>query len=100
MSERIEPASPPKAVRQSIATVLRLEEAALRQRTPADRAADAIAAFAGKVTFVVIHLLWFGLWAVVNLGLVPAVRPFDPYPFQLLCMTVSLEGVLLAAFLY
>jgi uncharacterized membrane protein len=25
-------------------------------------------------------------------------RPFDPYPFQLLCMLVSLEGVLLSTF--
>lgn len=89
---------PSRAVRQNITTVLRLESAALHQRTRADKIADSIAAFTGTVIFVVLHLVWFGLWASVNLGLVSWVRPFDPYPFQLLCMIVSLEGVLLATF--
>ena len=28
----------------------------------------------------------------------PVVPPFDPYPFQLLCFCLSMEGVLLAVF--
>jgi uncharacterized membrane protein len=35
---------------------------------------------------------------VVNRGLIPFIPAFDPYPFQLLCMIVSMEGVLLATF--
>ena len=31
-----------------------------------------------------------------NLGLIPGVEPFDPYPFELLTVIVSLEGIFLA----
>lgn len=88
----------PEAVRENIETILHLESAYLKRRTNADRLSDTIAAFTGTLWFVVLHLLWFGIWAVVNLGLLPGVRAFDPYPFQLLCMIVSLEGVLIATF--
>jgi uncharacterized membrane protein len=88
----------PDTVRENIETILRLEAAFLRRRTAADRLSDAIAAFTGTLWFVLLHLLWFGLWATVNLGLMPGLKAFDPYPFQLLCMIVSLEGVLMATF--
>ncbi len=88
----------PRAVVGNIEAVARLREAAARQRSGADRIADAIADFAGTIAFVLLHLVWFVLWAVVNVGLIPGVPPFDPYPFQLLTMMVSMEGVLLATF--
>jgi uncharacterized membrane protein len=88
----------PDAVARNIETILRLENAAMRRRTPADRLADAIAGFVGSVAFVVLHLVWFVLWAVINTGVVPMVPAFDRYPFQLLAMIVSLEGVLLSTF--
>ena len=82
----------PETVARNIETILRLEEAAMRRRTPADRVADCIAGFVGSVVFVLLHLVWFGGWASINTGLLPVIRPFDPYPFQLLAMIVSLEG--------
>lgn len=85
-------------LRENIQTILHIELAALRQRTNADKIADAIADFTGTIFFVLMHLVWFGLWVTVNLGLIPFIRPFDRYPFSLLCMIVSLEGVLLATF--
>ncbi|MBV8093269.1 MAG: DUF1003 domain-containing protein [Acetobacteraceae bacterium] len=88
----------PQAVIESIETVLRLEEAALRGRTAGEKASDLIANFIGTIAFVALQMAWLAAWAVINLGLVPAVRPFDPYPFQLLCMLVSIEAVLLSAF--
>jgi len=88
----------PEPIYRNIETILRLEDAALRQRTWADKLADRIAEFTGTVWFVLLHLAWFGAWALINLRIVPISRPFDPYPFQLLCMIVSLEGVLLATF--
>jgi uncharacterized membrane protein len=86
------------SIRQNIEAILRLEHAAMRQRTWADKIADGIAEFTGTIWFVVLHLAWFGVWVVINVGLVPFLQPFDPYPFQLLCMIVSLEAVLLATF--
>jgi uncharacterized membrane protein len=89
--------APPTAAR-NIEEVARLEQEAAARRSLADRVADLIAGFAGTVVFVLLHLLWFVVWATVNAGLVPGVPAFDPYPFQLLCMIVSMEGVLLSTF--
>jgi uncharacterized membrane protein len=89
---------PADAVAQNIETIVRLEDAALHRRTWADVLADNIAEFTGTIWFVALHLVWFGAWAAVNTGMVRMVPQFDPYPFQLLCMIVSMEGVLLATF--
>jgi uncharacterized membrane protein len=66
--------------------------------TKAERISDAISRFAGSQTFILIHLVWFGLWILMNEGLVPEVRIFDPFPFNLLTMVVSLEAILLTSF--
>jgi hypothetical protein len=63
-----------------------------------DRAADAITSFAGSLTFVYIHSAWFGLWVLVNVGLVGASLAFDRFPFGLLTMIVSLEAIFLSTF--
>lgn len=88
----------PHSAVANIETVVRIEEAAMRERPFADRLSDAIANFVGTVSFVALHLLWFAVWAVWNTGLIPSLHAFDPYPFALLCMIVSLEGVLLSTF--
>src|SRR5256885_4719538 len=63
-----------------------------------DRAADQITSFAGSLKFVYIHSIWFGLWVVLNLGILGASVKFDKYPFGLLTMIVSLEAIFLATF--
>src|SRR5437763_5386426 len=88
----------PRTVRDNIQAIIDLEEEQGRGRTFSDRLADAIATFAGTVIFVVMHLVWFGLWALINLRVIQLAPAFDPYPFALLCMLVSLEGVLLSTF--
>lgn len=88
----------PHTVADNIQAIVDLEEGKDRERSLSDKIADLIGSFAGTVVFVVMHLVWFGLWTAVNLGSLQLVRPFDPYPFQLLCMLVSLEGVLLSTF--
>jgi uncharacterized membrane protein len=92
------PVAEPSPVAENIEAVAGLEAEALRRRTAADRASDAIAAFVGTIAFVALHLIWFALWASINTGLIGFIPAFDPYPFQLLAMIVSLEGVLLATF--
>jgi uncharacterized membrane protein len=54
-----------------------------------NRIADQITRFAGSMTFVYIHILWFGLW--IGLGV-------EKYPFGLLTMIVSLEAIFLSTF--
>ncbi|MBL8917891.1 MAG: DUF1003 domain-containing protein [Myxococcaceae bacterium] len=64
--------------------------------TPVQRIADAAAAFSGSISFLVVHMLWFGVWIAVNLDLVSSVHAFDPFPFGLLTMVVSLEAIFLS----
>ena len=70
------------------------EELAVRQ-TAVERVADAISAFAGSMGFLALHGVWFAVWIVCNVG---GPRPFDPFPFGLLTMVVSLEAIFLSVF--
>ena len=90
--------SAPHAAQENINAIARLESEFLERRTHSERAADAIAGFAGSVTFVVLHFVWFAVWITINTGHVPGIKPFDPYPFILLSLAVSCEGVLLSTF--
>lgn len=86
--------------RRNIEVVARLDAAAKAERTPADRAIDAITAFCGSMSFVWFHLFWFGAWIVLNvLPEVPRHLRFDPYPFELLTLAVSLEAIFLSTFI-
>ena len=67
------------------------------QRTQ-DRVADAITTFAGSLNFVYLHSVWFGVWILLNVGLLGAALEFDKFPFGLLTMIVSLEAIFLSTF--
>jgi uncharacterized membrane protein len=67
-------------------------------RRTQDRVADVVTAFAGSLQFVYLHSVWFGLWILVNIGLVGAAVEFDRFPFGLLTMIVSLEAIFLSTF--
>ncbi len=69
-----------------------------RLRQAEDSWADAITSFAGSTRFVRIHILWFGFWIALNLGLLGVAHEFDKYPFGLLTLTVSLEAIFLSTF--
>jgi len=70
------------------------EEVAERQ-TAVERVADAIAAFAGSMAFLGLHGVWFATWIGWN---VLHGDGFDPFPFGLLTMVVSLEAIFLSVF--
>jgi uncharacterized membrane protein len=69
-----------------------------RLKRAEDSWADAITSFAGTMRFVRIHIMWFGLWILLNLGLLGAGLEFDKYPFGLLTLVVSLEAIFLSTF--
>ncbi len=60
------------------------------------RLADKMTSGFGSMPFLVINCIWFVVWIAVNLGFVPGVPAFDPFPFGLLTMIVSLEAIILA----
>jgi len=63
-----------------------------------DRAADRITSFAGSLNFVYLHSVWFGIWVLLNVGILGASLEFDKFPFGLLTMIVSLEAIFLSTF--
>jgi CRP/FNR family cyclic AMP-dependent transcriptional regulator len=65
-------------------------------RTLVQKAADAIAAFAGSIPFLLLHVVWFAAWLLINT--VPGLPHFDPFPFGFLTLTVSLEAIFLSVF--
>ncbi|MER5471014.1 DUF1003 domain-containing protein [Streptomyces sp. NPDC002935] len=78
---------------------LRSEQVVLaRMRGTQDRIADAITTFAGTMLFVYIHAAWFTVWIACNEGLFGQSAIWDPYPFGLLTMIVSLEAIFLSTF--
>ncbi|OLE53837.1 MAG: hypothetical protein AUG51_11140 [Acidobacteria bacterium 13_1_20CM_3_53_8] len=87
-------------LRKNISAVIEMQNKAERSRTFQTRIADLITAFFGSMAFVYVHAIWFGLWILLNIGLVHIhyISEFDPFPFQLLTMIVSLEAIFLSTF--
>jgi uncharacterized membrane protein len=79
-------------------TIAAFRTTANAQRTRLERIADNLANFFGSIVFILLHVLWFAWWIVWNLGILPGIVPFDPFPFGLLTMIVSLEAIFLSAF--
>ena len=61
-----------------------------------DKVADKITSFAGSMAFIYIHALVFAFWIVYNLT--SKGSGFDPFPFGLLTLIVSLEAIFLSTF--
>ena len=68
------------------------------KRTAVQKTADWIAEFSGSISFLVLHIVIFTAWIVLNLGWIPGVPVFDPFPYGLLTMSVSLEAIFLSVF--
>lgn len=85
------------ALRDNIDALATHERALAARMSLADRIADRITAFTGSMTFVVVHLLVFGVWIVANLGWIAALPRFDP-SFVTLAMIASVEAIFLSTF--
>lgn len=68
------------------------------KRSRAEKVADWITAQFGSMTFLAVNLVWFAVWIILNIGLIPGLQPFDPFPFGMLTTMVSLEAIILAIF--
>jgi uncharacterized membrane protein len=87
-----------RVIDRNIRTLIRLRLNAARARSLQDRIADAMTSFSGRMLFLYIHIAWFIAWFVINTGRF-GVRPFDPFPYGLLTLIVSLESIFLSTFL-
>ncbi len=70
----------------------------MEEKLPAlQRIADWIAWFSGSMPFLIVNGLWFVVWILINV-FPTGITQFDPFPFGLLTMIVSLEAIFLACF--
>ena len=82
---------------QNVKLIRELEEAARQERTRSDVVAEVIANFCGSMTFVWVHIIWFGGWIIINFF--PGLPHIDPFPFTFLTLVVSLEAIFLSTFI-
>ena len=85
-------------VRRNIRALIQVRRQSEGERGVQERIADAITRFTGSLPFVYLHALLFGGWLICNLGVVPGVKPWDPFPFVMLAMFASVEAIFLSTF--
>ena len=75
------------------------EAKSLRSRSLLTQISDDLTSICGSSFFLFAHIIIFAIWIMVNTGAVSFIKPFDPFPFGLLTMIVSLEAIFLAIFI-
>ncbi|MEO6050235.1 MAG: DUF1003 domain-containing protein [Pyrinomonadaceae bacterium] len=75
--------------------VAEIEEAQREKRSFGEKFAEVVANFCGRMTFVWVHVIWFGGWIVLNT--ISSSTKFDPFPFTFLTIVVSLKAIFLSA---
>ena len=85
-----------KEIASNVAEIIELEQAQRKTRTIAEQLSEVIARFCGSMTFVYVHIAWFGFWIIFND--IPRVA-FDPFPYTFLTLVVSLEAIFLSTFI-
>lgn len=72
-------------------------EEVVEHSTPLQKVADGIAWFSGSMPFLFLNAAWFAGWIAIN-TLPLGIPRFDPYPFGLLTMILSIEAIFLSCF--
>lgn len=88
--------SPASITDKNIDDINHLERQAILNRTPSERFAGKVTRFAGGVLFIGMHAIWFLSWIILNVGAIPGIQPWDPFPFSFLTLVVSLEAIFLS----
>jgi CRP/FNR family transcriptional regulator, cyclic AMP receptor protein len=75
-----------------------INEEAEDKRSAVERGADWVTEVSGSIPFLIVHCVLFAVWIVLNVA--PFTKwpggGFDPFPFGLLTMAVSLEAIILS----
>lgn len=91
------PSTVDELTRRNVDTIARIQAAA-KVQSRVQKMTNAVVRFCGSFTFIWLHVLWFSGWILLNS--VPWVaHPLDPFPFTFLTLVVSLEAILLSAFI-
>lgn len=74
------------------------EEKLQYTKTRSERLADWMTEAFGSIWFLLLNIIFFTFWVVTNQGWIPQISIFDPYPYGMLTMVVSLEAIFLSIF--
>jgi uncharacterized membrane protein len=85
--------NPADPLQRNVQVIADLERQAAQKRSSLEHAAGHITRAAGSGTFLAAHILFFSGWIVWNQGR----HTFDPYPFALLNVIVSIEAIILTS---
>jgi len=86
-----------RPMERNIRALVERREREMANEGLAGKIAAAVAGFAGSVWSVIIHAAIFGLWILINSGLLPITRPWDP-SLVMLAMIASVEAIFLTTF--
>ena len=82
---------------QNIERLRDLERVRREKRSGTEKALDGITAFAGSLSFVVVHAAILIFWLLANTGRL-GIGKWDPYPFVMLAMAASVEAIFISTF--
>lgn len=74
------------------------EAKSLRSRSLLTQISDDLTNIFGSTSFLILNAVFFAQWIIINMGWIKGLEPWDPFPFGLLTMIVSLEAIFLAIF--
>ncbi len=74
------------------------EAKSLRSRSFLTQVADDLTETFSSTSFLFLNAVFFSIWIILNSELIPGLPAFDPFPFGLLTMAVSLEAIFLSIF--
>jgi uncharacterized membrane protein len=88
----------PSFISKNIDAIIHAEQAANRRRSRSEKVYETVSGFIGTLSFVALQLIIILVWVAINSGLMPPAHPFDRFPFPILNQIITLEPVLMTAF--
>ena len=87
-----------EVIRRNIQNLVEHRRAFERRKGLQEATVSWLSSFMGSLPFMYIHLGFVAVWILINVGAVPGVHPFDPFPFVMLAMMASVEAIFLSVF--
>jgi len=84
-------------IQRNIRKIIQVRLKSVREQSLHDRIAHGMTAFSGTMIFFYLHVALFCIWILFNTGRI-GITPFDPLPYGLLNMFVSMEAIFLTTF--
>ena len=88
----------PDHIKRHIDTIADQEKAFQLGQTTIERVGHSIGSFIGSFPFILLHVIWFGMWLLINTVPSRWFVAFDPFPFPLLAIIVEIESIFLVSF--